>query len=167
MGLVLAALAGASAGWAGEVYRWTDAQGVVHFADVPPPDQPRVETRTMPEPPARAAAAPAPAAAAPAATGQTGKGPAQVVITGTDQESLGGSRHGISGSVENKGGATARDVAITVHVISPAQGDDCLSEEIEVSPSTLGPGDKGAFAADLDHPCFRGPTQVDLQARWE
>ena len=164
---VLAALIGASAGWAGEVYRWTDAQGVVHFADVPPADQHQVETRTMPEAPARAVAEPAPGAAAVAATDPASQGAARVVLTGHEEEPLGGTRLGISGTVENKGSAPARDVAVVVKVTSPAQGDDCLTEQIEASPSTLAPGEKATFAADLDHPCFRGPTQVDVQVQWE
>ena len=35
------------------------------------------------------------------------------MITEKNEESLGDSQHGISGKVENKGGATARDVVIT------------------------------------------------------
>lgn len=167
------ALALASAGWAGEVYRWTDAQGVLHIADVPPPQQHGVQTQTLPDPQARPAAAAAAARAEgaagsspPAAGTRTLKGPARVVITGRNEEPLGDTRHGVSGTVENTGGETARDVAIAVRVTSPAQGDDCLSEEIEVA-SALGPGEKAEFSADLDHPCFRGPTQVDLRAQWQ
>jgi hypothetical protein len=171
--VVGAALVLASTGWAGEVYRWTDAQGVLHIADVPPPQQHGVQTQTLPEPQARAATAAAtpvegtPVSGTPAAGAQAPKqGPAQVVITEKNEESLGDTRHGVSGTVENKGGETARDVAIAVHVISPAQGDDCLSEEIEVA-SALKPGEKAEFSADFDHPCFRGPTQVDLRAQWQ
>ncbi|HSP96201.1 MAG TPA: hypothetical protein VL049_03000 [Candidatus Dormibacteraeota bacterium] len=68
--------------------------------------------------------------------------------------------------MENKGGDTAHDVAIAVHVTSPAQGDECLDDEIEVA-AALKPGEKAEFSADFDHPCFRGPTQVDLRAQWQ
>ncbi len=161
-----AALVVASAGWAAEVYRWTDAQGVLHIADVPPPKGHSVQTQTLPDPAPRVDA-PAPAVAPDAPAAAADKGPAQVVITEKNEEPLGGSRHGVSGTVENKGGATARDVAIAVRVISPAQGDECLNEEIAVSPSMLKPGEKAEFTADFDNPCFRGPTQVDLRAQWE
>lgn len=164
MMVAVAVVVGASASRGGEIYRWTDAQGVVHFADVPPAGQQRVETHTLPDAPPRAAA---PAPAAPAAAGTLAVEPAQVVIVSHEEAPLGDTRHGISGTVKNQGGAPARDVVIAIHVISPAQGDDCLSEEVEVRPATLDPGAEGAFAVDLDHPCFRGPTQVDLRVRWE
>lgn len=152
---------------AGEVYRWTDAQGVLHISDLPPPSGAGVQKQTLPDAPPRASTAErAPAAeGAPAAAGQV-QGPARVVITAQSSESLGGSRHGVSGTVENRGGATARDVAVAVHVVSPAQGDECLEEEIAVA-SALKPGEKAEFSADLDHPCFRGPTRIDLRAQWQ
>jgi hypothetical protein len=43
-------LVAVSTGWAGEVYRWTDAQGVLHIADVPPPNGHKVETQNLPTP---------------------------------------------------------------------------------------------------------------------
>jgi hypothetical protein len=170
--VVLAILVGAAAGWAGEVYRWTDENGVTHYADVPPPNV-RTETQVLPDrppPPAQAApaaeAAPAGTASAPATTpGAVSKGPARVVVTGQNEEPLGDTRHGISGTVQNEGGEVARDVFVTVQVSS--QGEDCLSEEVDVRPSTLKPGEKGEFALDLDHPCFRGPIQLSLRARWK
>jgi hypothetical protein len=162
---VVVAVLTASVGWAGEIYRWVDEQGVVHFADVPPPNV-RGETRNMPDRPTTAAPPPAiaPGESPEAAAGAR---PAQVVITGQDEEPLGDTRHGVSGTVENKGGAVARDIVIALKVTSPGQGDECLTEEIDVRPSTLGPGEKGEFAVDLDHPCFRGPTQLSLSAQWE
>jgi uncharacterized protein DUF4124 len=173
----------ASTGWAGEVYRWTDAQGVLHIADLPPPQGRDVQKQAMPESPAHpmvavadatpasgtpgAAAGATPPAGTPAAGGEAGtQGPARVVITERNEDSLGDTKHAVSGTVENKGGDTAHDVAIAVHVTSPAQGDECLEEEIQVA-SALKPGEKAEFSADLDHPCFRGPTQVDLRAQWQ
>jgi hypothetical protein len=174
------ALVAASTSRAGEVYRWTDAQGVLHIADVPPPSGHKVETQELPDAPPRvvaeapatppatpAAATPStPAAGTPVAGQVEDKGPARVVITEKNEEPLGDSQHGISGKVENKGGATAHDVVITVRVVSPAQGDECVNEEIDVSPSTLAPGEKAEFSADFDSPCFRGPTQVDVRPQW-
>lgn len=171
-GLGLLMLGGVTAR-AGEIHRWVDENGVVHFADVPPPNV-QTTTRNMPNRPTAAATEPAsgatPAPSAPGGTPGTpaaSKGPAQVVIATQDSESLGGSRHAISGTVENRGGEAARDVVVHVQVISPAQGDDCLSDEIDVSPSTLKPGEKGEFDTELDHPCFRGETQVSLRVQWE
>ena len=182
------ALVAASTSWAGEVYRWTDAQGVLHIADVPPPNGHKVETQNLPDvaprvvaeapatPPATpaavtpstpGAATPSTSAAGTPVAGAEDKGPARVVITEKNEESLGDSQHGISGKVENKGGATAHDVVITVRVVSPAQGDECVNEEIDVSPSTLEPGEKAEFSADFESPCFRGPTQVDVHPQWQ
>lgn len=158
---------------AGEIHRWVDENGVVHFADVPPPNV-QTTTRNMPNrPPAAATESATAATPAPGTPGGTpgtpavSKGPAQVVITTQDSESLGGSRQAISGTVENQGGEAARDVVVHVQVISPAQGDDCLTDEIDVSPSSLKPGEKAEFDAELDHPCFRGETQVTLRVQWE
>lgn len=182
--VVAGALALATASWAGEVYRWTDANGVLHIADVPPPHVHSVETQNLPVTKPRpteqvAAATPVegtptagtPVAGTPGTPGATpatkaDKGPAHVVITERNEDSLGDTRHGVSGTVENKGGNAAHDVVVAVHVTSPAQGDDCMSDEIEVA-STLEPGEKAEFSADLDHPCFRGPTQVDMRAQWQ
>lgn len=162
----------ASAGRAGEIYRWTDAHGVLHLSDVPPSTGEAVQKQTLPDQPPRlttgTGAAPADAAAAAGGTPAAGpkEKPAQVVITEQHDESLGGSRHTFTGTVENKGGAPARDVAVVVHVVSPAQGDECLDEVVAVT-SSLAPGEKAAFSADFDHPCFRGPTQIDLRPQWE
>jgi hypothetical protein len=92
--------------------------------------------------------------------------PAQVVIVARNTESLGGSQHGVSGTVENKGGEVAHAVAVAVHVTSPAQGEQCLDDEIDVI-SELKPGEKAEFSADFDHPCFRGETQVELRPQWQ
>ena len=178
--VVGAVLTLASVGEGGDVYRWTDAQGVLHISDLPPPPGVRAETQSLPKhqpraTPAVAAAADAAATTAgtPGATPGAGtpaaaapKGPADVVITSQSSEPLGGSQLEISGTVENKGGATARDVAISVHVVDAAQGDECLKEDIRVV-SSLQPGEKAKFSADFDDPCFHGPTQVDLRAQWQ
>ena len=135
-----------------------------------PPLNVQTTTRNMPNrPPAAATESASAATPAPGTPGTpaASKRPAQVVITTQDSESLGGSRHAISGTVENQGGEAARDVVVHVQVISPAQGDDCLTDEIDVSPSSLKPGEKAEFDAELDHPCFRGETQVTLRVQWE
>jgi hypothetical protein len=171
--VVATALMLASTGWAGEVYRWTDAQGVLHIADVPPPQGHDVQKQAMPEAAhpmvvvADATPASGTAGSTPAAGADADKqGPARVVITERSEDSLGDTKHGVSGTVENKGGDVAHDVAIAVHVTSPAQGDECVDEEIAVA-AALKPGEKAEFSADFDHPCFRGPTQVDLRAQWQ
>jgi hypothetical protein len=173
---VVGMLALASVSDAGDVYRWTDDQGTLHISDIPPPAGYHVQTQSLPKhQPRPTPAAAAAAAAAPTAAGTPGAtpggtpaaaGPADVVITSQDNESLGGAVHAFSGTVENKGGTAARDVAIALHVVSPAQGDECLDEEITVAAS-LKPGDKADFSADFEHPCFRGPTQVDMRPQWQ
>jgi len=114
--VAVVALVAASAGWAGEVYRWTDAQGVLHIADVPPPNGHKVQTQNLPDVPPRVVAeapatppaplgavTPAPSGAATPSTPAAGtpvagqaedKGPARVVITEKNEESLGDSQHG-------------------------------------------------------------------------
>jgi hypothetical protein len=172
VGLGLLVLGGVTAR-AGEIHRWVDENGVVHFADVPPPNV-QTTTRNMPNRPTMAPTESGPAVTpAPGTPGGTpgtpaaSKGPARVAITEQNSESLGGSRHAISGTVANQGGEAARDVVVQVQVVSPAQGDDCLTDEIDVSPSTLKPGEKGEFDTELDHPCFRGETQISLRVQWE
>src|SRR6188768_3762178 len=54
--VAVVALAAASTSWAGEVYRWTDAQGVLHIADVPPPNGHKVQTQNLPDVPPRVVA---------------------------------------------------------------------------------------------------------------
>jgi hypothetical protein len=162
--LLIAAVAGA-----GTVYRWVDENGVVHFGDVPPPGKRAIE-QNLPAPPPRPAAAPAQAAAAGAgaatpATAATG--PARVVIVDRDEIPLGGSRHAVSGKVKNEGGQEARGVAVAIRVVEPIQGEECLTDEIVVSPSTLAAGEEGSFSADFDHPCFYGPTQSELRVEWD
>ena len=173
--VVVGIVALASLSDAGDVYRWTDEQGTLHISDLPPPAGYHVQTQSLPKHQPRPTPASDAAAAAPNAAGTAGAtpngtpvaaGPADVVITKQDTEPLGGSQHAVSGTVENKGGTTARDVAVAVHVISSAQGDECLDEQITVV-SALKPGEKAEFSADFDHPCFHGPTQVDLRAQWQ
>lgn len=177
--VVVGVLALASVSNAGDVYRWTDEQGTLHISDIPPPAGYHVQTQSLPKHQPRATPAAAAAAVAagepttaggtpgatPAGTPVAAK-PADVVITKQDSQSQGGSQHGVSGTVENKGGTTARDVAVNVHVVSAAQGDECLDEEISVV-SSLAPGEKAEFSADFNNPCFHGPTQVDLRAQWQ
>lgn len=169
LAVAVAVLSAAVSATGGEIHRWVDERGVVHFADVPPPNV-RTETRTMADRPPVAAAEPAPAlppGSTPAPATASANRPAQVVVTGQQSEPLGDTRYAVHGTVENKGGAPARGVIVAVRVVSPAQGDHCLDDEIDVRPSTLAPGEKGEFTADLDHPCFRGPTQVSVRAEWD
>src|SRR5512139_2853844 len=114
--VVGAALMLASTGRAGAVSRWTDAQGVLHIADVPPPQGHDVQKQAMPEPrarptvavadvppasgtpgaPAGATAGATPPAGTPVAGAEAGRqGPARVVITERNEDALGGTRHGV------------------------------------------------------------------------
>jgi glutaredoxin len=62
----------------GELYRWTDEEGAVHFGDRPPDRRQAEEVQVQPN----VYAAPAPPAAAPAKPAAPSKGPA-VVLYGT------------------------------------------------------------------------------------
>jgi hypothetical protein len=169
------ALAAAPVG-AGTVYRWTDARGVVHFSDVPPqgvrsqaetlPDAPAPVVQPAPEP-AAAEPAPAAAAAAPAPGAEKApSGPARVVLTDQQADAAGPAVKSFHGRVKNTGGVEARDVFIDLVVTEPVQGDECLREAIEVTPSTLAPGAEGTYEAEFENPCFHGETTADLRAAW-
>jgi len=166
---VLVALAGHAA-LAQTVYRWTDENGVVHFADSPPPQRKDYQTHEMPRsgpapPPVEAgeAAAATPAAGEPA---EPAKGPAQIVVSKHEEVGVGPSVQSFTGTVKNEGGAEASDVAISVRVVDPISGDECINAEIGVEPSTLAPGAKGTYETEFEHPCFKGQTQLELHAVW-
>lgn len=170
IGLTLATAG--SAGAQGTIYRWTDDRGVVHFSDTPPRNQRNVETKVMPPAPPRApapgaaeaAAEAAPADGTPAAAAAT---PARVEIIAQQSDPTGESTQVIYGRVRNRGGQPARNVEVSVRVVSPAQGDECLTETLDVRPSTLEPDAEGEFEVSLTHPCFRGETRIELQVDWQ
>lgn len=175
--IVLAALAAvvllaSQPAGAGTVYHWTDERGVVHFADVPPQDTKQVKTESLPDtPPPLVVPAGAAAGAGPAGEATPGdadgeKGPARVVVTDHQAVAVGPAVQSFRGKVKNEGGAEAHDVAIAIVVSDPAQGDECLHDQIDVAPSTLPPGAEGTFEAQFDNPCFHGPTNTDLRAEW-
>jgi hypothetical protein len=208
--LAALALVVAAQAFAGELYKWTDANGVVHYADVPPANARGVSTADLPPAsrigfaptpqataaaasanpatadaantnPASADAASANAASAPpegtpngtpgatpgAADAGTGNSPARVVMTERDAQIIGEGRMEIRGKVKNEGGSPAESVAISVRVVEPTQGEECLNGEIAVEPGRLGPGESGEFIADFADPCLLGPTNTDLQAVWD
>lgn len=152
---------------AGTVYKWTDENGVVHFADVPPPKVHGVGTEQMPEPPPPVAAETPPPAAGETPAREQRSGPARVVIGKREESDLGEGAHSFSGTVKNEGGAEAKGVVVAIRVVEPTQGDECLRDEIEVEPSTLAPGASGKFDASFTNPCFKGPTETDLRVDWE
>jgi Domain of unknown function (DUF4124) len=160
----LAAVAIAAPAPAATVYRWTDANGTVHFGDAPPPHPARVETEDLPDVPAPATQAPA-AEASPAA-GKTPAGPARVALTDRKAEAVGPAAQLFRGTVKNEGGDEARDVAVNITVTEPVQGAECLHDRIDVEPSTLAPGAEGSFEARFENPCFHGPTDTDLRVEW-
>ncbi|MDX2166442.1 MAG: DUF4124 domain-containing protein [Deltaproteobacteria bacterium] len=186
--LVAVAVLVATQALAGDLYKWTDANGVVHYADFPPPNAKGVSTAELPPAsrigfaptiaptaePNAANATPAPEGTpngtpggTPGAAGEPGSGPARVVLTTRDAQMLGEGRMEIRGKVKNEGGAPAEAVAVAVRVVEPTQGEECLSGEIAVEPARLGPGESGEFVADFDDPCLRGPTNTDLQVVWD
>jgi len=172
MGLELSA--GAGTLFAQRVYRWTDERGTVHFSDSPPPPGANVEVKDLPRkpPPARAAEVsgdePSPNAHAGPAAEPTPKraGAAKVQILDQDQAHAGDAVYEFSGKVENTGGKTAEDVVVNITVTEPNQGARCVSEQVEVDPPTLQPGEKGSYFVSLENPCFHGPISAQVEPDW-
>jgi hypothetical protein len=166
--IALVALAAPSARSA-TVYRWTDANGTVHFGDAPPAHGGQATAEDLPDAPTPA---PAPARAADEgrdamrAAVPSPQGPARVVLTDQKAEPVSGDVQSFHGKVKNEGGAEARDVTIEIVVTEPTQGDECLHDRIDVEPSTLAPGMEVAFEARFHSPCFHGETQADLRVEW-
>ncbi len=150
------------------VYRWTDANGTVHFGDAPPA-RGQVTTEDLPDVPTPA---PAPRRAEedtrnarPAGVSPL-RGPAHVTLSDQKAEAVSGDVQSFRGKVKNEGGTEARDVAIDVTVTEPTQGAECLHDRIDVEPSTLAPGAEASFEAEFQSPCFHGETQADLRVEW-
>ncbi len=152
-------------------YKWTDEQGVVHFADNPPPNVGKVEERQLPAAPA---AQPREAQAAPDSAGGQGSaatgaaaGPARVILVSRDLPRTGPTSMHILGEVKNVGGADAQRVAVTITAVDSTAGTPCLSEEAAVAPSSLAPGQSGNFDVDVDSPCLNGQPNVDVTPVWD
>jgi hypothetical protein len=150
-------------------YKWTDDQGIVHFADMPPPKGEHVEERHLPVPPteAPAAAEAAPATGAEAQAPIPAESPARVILVSQQAPRTGPSSMHIIGEVKNVGGKDAQRVAVTVSSVDSTAGTPCLSEEAAVTPSTLRPGESGRFDIDVDNPCLSGEPQVDIAPVWD
>ena len=150
------------------VYRWTDANGTVHFGDAPPA-RGQVTTEDLPDAPTPAPAPPRAAGdtrnAGPAAV-TTPQGPAHVTLSDQKAEAVSGDVQSFRGKVKNEGGTEAHNVVIDVTVTEPTQGDECLHDRIDVEPSTLAPGAEASFEAQFQSPCFHGETQADLRVEW-
>jgi hypothetical protein len=151
-------------------YKWTDDQGIVHFADMPPPKGQHVEERQLPAPPPAEAPAAAQAArvmGAEAPPPVPAEGPARVILLSRQAPRTGPSSMHIFGEVKNVGGKDAQRVAVTVSSVDSTAGTPCMSEETAVAPSTLRPGESGKFDVDLDNPCLLGEPQVDVAPLWD
>lgn len=140
------------------VYKWTDEQGTVHFADSPPANVKNIEERSLPPPPAAPKAEQAAGIKTPEAT----EGAARVVIVSKNAPRTGPSAVHVSGEVKNVGGAEARSVSVTVTAVDITAGTPCLHEDVSVTPSTLAPGQSGNFDATIDDPCLAGGTPIDI-----
>jgi hypothetical protein len=154
------------------VYRWTDAQGGLHFTQSPPPPEAQFEVRNMPSPPpAPSTPVKEPAAQPEVAPGETPapkrEGPARVELGKQLTQEVGPSRRLFKGTVQNVGGLAARNVAILLTVTETQQGEECLQAEIDVAPSTLPPGADGTFEAEFDNPCFFGNVSVRMEPDWD
>lgn len=152
-------------------YKWTDDQGVVHFADMPPA-QGAAEERHLPGAPAvrsRAADATPAAAAAetPALVPGAEAGPARVIVVSRQLPRTGPTSMHMLGEVKNVGGAEARRVAVTITAVDITAGTPCLDEEAAVTPSNLRPGESGNFDVDVDSPCLAGRANVDVTPVWD
>jgi hypothetical protein len=152
-----------SAAAAQTYYKWTDDQGVVHFADMPAPNARAVEQRDLPRPPAVKPHEPEASAEAPT----SGKGPASVILVSRQLPRTGRSSVHIAGEVRNVGGADAQRVGVTISSLDSTAGTPCLSEEAMVTPSTLHPGESGKFDVDVDSPCLLGNPRVDVTPVWD
>jgi hypothetical protein len=150
-------------------YKWTDDQGIVHFADIPPPKGEHVEERQLPVPPAEAPAAAeaTPATGAEAAPPIPAEGPARVVLVSRQAPRTGPSSMRITGEVKNIGGKDAQRVAVTVSSVDSTAGTPCLNEEAAVTPSALHPGETGKFAVNVNNPCLSGDSRVDIVPVWD
>jgi hypothetical protein len=161
-----------SAAGAQTYYKWTDDQGVVHFADMPPPNA-RAEKRDLPPPPAAKPHEPEASAETPAATPGVaeaptpGQGPASVILVSRELPRTGRSSVRVVGEVRNVGGADALRVGVKISSLDTSAGTPCLSEEASVTPSTLHPGDSGKFDVDVDSPCLLGNPQIDVAPVWD
>ena len=163
---LVAALLAAAAD-AQTIYRWKDESGRLHFSDAPPAGGLPFETEHMPAPPPVDTPSVAETPEVPAAGQPQGAtGPASVVITDRQSTPGGGSVMEFSGKVKNKGGETARDVTVLIHVVDPNSGKDCLQESVDVSPAALGAGETGTYRAQFTSPCFLGPTNVEITPDW-
>jgi hypothetical protein len=158
------------------VYRWEDERGVVHFSDAPPRDAKNVESRNMPRAPKPAVrGTDDPSAAARGESEDNSKidpqasatpSAARIEITAKDVIPAGEATNEFSGEVENVGGSPANDIVVIIEVTEPNQGAHCLREEVDVSPSSLDPGEKGSFSVTLSNPCFYGPIDPALRPEW-
>jgi len=144
------------------VYKWTDENGTVHFSDVPPSNTKNVEERSLPPAPVAPQDSDEKSESAEAKTPGSPEGPARVVLVSQHVPRTGPSAVHVSGKVKNVGGADARSVLVIVKVVDSTAGTPCLQENVDVTPSTLRPGETGDFDADIDNPCLSGGTPVDL-----
>jgi Domain of unknown function (DUF4124) len=154
------------------VYRWTDAGGVVHFADTPPLGTqaeerhlavPSTEQATQPEPMPEASLEQPSAALSEVPPGS----PARVLVLSRKTTRRGASALQVVGEVENFGGADATDLSVAVTANEPDKARPCLRQQFKVSPSTLHPGERGRFTADVDHPCLYGNPAIDVAPAWK
>ncbi len=68
----------------------------------------------------------------------------------------------VSGEVKNVGGAEARGVSVTVTAVDSTAGTPCLHQDVNVTPSTLGPGETGNFDEEIEDPCLAGGTPLNI-----
>ncbi len=150
-------------------YKWTDEQGIVHFADMPPA-QGKAEERHLPAAPAvkshEADTAPA-AAAAETPLVVPEAGPARVIVVSRQLPRTGPTSMHMLGEVKNVGGAEARRVAVSITAADITAGTPCLNEEAAVTPPSLRPGESGHFDVDVDSPCLAGRANVDVTPVWD
>lgn len=158
------------------VYRWEDERGVVHFSDSPPPNAKNVERRSMPrapKPAIRGTEGPTVETSDDAkqvdgdkSETPTGE-PARVEIKKQDVSPVGDATSEFFGEVENVGGSPANGVVAIIEVTETNQGAECFREEVDVSPSSLGPGEKGTYSVTMSNPCLYGPIATTVRLEWD
>ncbi|MBI3784524.1 MAG: DUF4124 domain-containing protein [Deltaproteobacteria bacterium] len=149
-------------------YKWTDADGIVHFSDQQPAaGKNKVEQRDLIPPPPPPEPLGGGAQVPEGSEAGSPSGPPRVVILEQDSPRTSPTSVRIFGKVKNVGGEVAGGVAISVSAIDVGQGNPCLQTEAEVSPSSLKPGDTGTFDSNIESPCLLGNSPVSLLPSWQ
>jgi hypothetical protein len=142
------------------VFHWIDERGVACYSHSPPPPGVKFEARRMPTP--------RPTPLRPSISeGEPVEGEAFVVLTDQSVSEIGPLTRRFTGEVTNNGDRAAGNVVVSITVKDDERDAHCLTANMEVTPSTLEPGESGTYEDEFDHPCFRGNASVELKPEWQ